>query len=188
MLYKDITKYMHNYFWRVFHSNGWSHKFPADFDRDKEQEDLYEMTILEEYQCTVTAHVVTDARSLKINGEYGVMWINVEYEYNDEDGHSWSELNEMQDAIIDAEENLVKIGIPFESDYEFHGKNRANLKRKNDALIRKLNLKEKAEHDNKEYAETKRKYEEQRKEREKQSGMRKEGDHGDQTGRGDDNT
>ena len=34
MLYKGIEKYMHNYFWRVFHSNGWSHQFPKDFEKE----------------------------------------------------------------------------------------------------------------------------------------------------------
>ncbi len=173
MLYKGIEKYIHNYFWRVFHSNGWTHQFPSNFEEDKEQEDLYIMEILEEYKCTITVHVVTDARSLKLNGEYGVMWIDVEYEYHDEEGYDWCELKEMQDAIIDAEDNLVKIGIPFDSDYEFHGRNRANMKRKNDALVRKLNLIERAKEDLQKYEETKKKYDEQRKEREKQIAERK---------------
>ena len=173
MLYKGIEKYMHNYFWRVFHSNGWSHQFPKDFEKDKNQEDLYVMTLLEEYECTVTVHVVTSAQSLGINGEYGVMWINVKYEYQDDDGHSWGELQEMEAAIIDAEDNLVKIGIPFDSDYEFHGANRANKKRKNEALIRKLNLKEKAKHDYEEHKKLMEKYEEQKKEREKKIAERK---------------
>lgn len=167
MLYKDITKYMHNYFWRVFHSNGWHVKFPEDFDREhrEEQESLYEITLLEEYECTVTAHVITDSYQLNINGEYGVMWFDVQHEYADTNGYSWSELDEMTSAIIDAEDNLLAIGIPFEEKYEFHGKNRANKKRKNDALIRKLGLKAKAEHDREEYRITMQKYEEERKKR-----------------------
>ncbi len=150
MLYKGIEKYIHNYFWRVFHSNGWSHQFPKDFDKDKEQEDLYTITLLEEYECYVTAHVATDSRSLGISGEYGALWLDVRYEYPD-NGYGWRELEEMQSAIIDAEDNLLKIGIPFESTYEFHGRNRANKKRRNDALIRKLNLKERADQDWKAY-------------------------------------
>lgn len=153
MLYKGIEKHIHNYFWRVFHSNGWSYHLPEDYDTNKEQEDLYSMTILEDYKCTVTAHVVTDARSLSLNGEYGVMWLYVKYEYQDADGHGWEELEEMQAAIIDAEDNLVKIGIPFESSYTFHGKNRANKKRRNDALLKRLNLKEKAVKDRLSYDE-----------------------------------
>lgn len=163
MLYKGIEEHIHNYFWRVFHSNGW--KVVLTANKDEDQEDTYTMTLLEEYECTVTAHVVTSAMNLKINGEYGVMWINVKYEYQDEDGHSWGELEEMQSAIIDAEENLVRIGIPFESTYEFHGKNRANLKRKNEALIRRLNLKEKAEKDRKDYEKTMKEWEERKKAR-----------------------
>ena len=172
MLYKDIQKCMHNYFWRVFHSNGWDFSFPSDFESNnrEEHESLYSMVILEEYKCTVTAHVITDSYQLGINGEYGVMWINVEYEYDSEDGHSWSELEEMRAAIIDAEDNLVKIGIPFESGYDFHGPNRANKKRKNDALIRKLNLAEKAKDDWSNYRETMKKYDEKRKERAQKNG------------------
>lgn len=167
MLYKDITKYIHNYFWRVFHSNGWSVKFVEGFSSKnrEEQESLYEITLLEEYQCTVTAHVITDSYQLGINGEYGVMWLNATYEYIDEDGYSWNELDEMQTAIIDAEDNLLKIGIPFEKNYEFHGKNKANKKRRNDALIRKLNIAEKSKKDFEEYKETMKKYEERKKQR-----------------------
>lgn len=166
-LYKNITNYMHAYFWRVFHSNGWSIYYPEDYSSEKreETESLYEITLLEEYECTVTAHVITDSHQLGINGEYGVMWLNVKYEYEDADGHSWRELDEMKSAIIDAEDNLIAIGIPFEAEYEFHGKNRANKKRKNDALIRKLNLKEKAKQDHVQYIEDKKKWEEKRKQR-----------------------
>lgn len=166
-LYKGITKYMHNYFWRVFHSNGWSIKLAKDFSSQtrEDEESLYEITLLEEYECTVTAHVVTDACQLNINGEYGVMWLNVRYEYQDEDGHCWRELEEMQGAIIDAEDNLLAIGIPFETNYVFHGRNRANKKRKNDALIRKFNLIEKAKQDRKEYEQSKKEQEEKKKQR-----------------------
>jgi hypothetical protein len=164
VLYKDITKYIHNYFWRVFHSNGWSVKLDKDFsslDREN-RESLYEITLLEEYEVTITAHVITDSYQLNINGEYGVMWLNAEYEYNDEEGYSWSELDEMQAAIIDAEDNLLKIGIPFEKNYEFHGKNRANMKRRNDALIRKLGITEKNKKDWEEYKEAMKKREEKK--------------------------
>ena len=167
MLYKGIEEHMHNYFWRVFHSNGWSFCFDKDFSAEtkEEHESLYVIVLLEEYQCTITAHVITDSYQLRINGEYGVMWLNVKYEYNDDDGHGWDELKEMEDAIIDAEDNLVAIGIPFCSDYEFHGKNRANKKRKNDALIRKLNLKEKADKDHDDYLRSKKEWEEKKKQR-----------------------
>ena len=167
MLYKDITKYIHNYFWRVFHSNGWSVKFAEDFSSQnrEEHESLYEITLLEKYEVTITAHVITDSYQLNINGEYGVMWLNAKHEYNDEEGYSWGELDEMQAAIIDAEDNLLAIGIPFEEKYEFHGKNRANKKRRNDALIRKLDLKAKADHDWEEYKAKMKEYEEKRKKR-----------------------
>lgn len=164
MLYKDITKYIHNYFWRVFHSNGWSVKFDEDFSRqDRERrESLYEITLLEDYEVTITAHVITDSYQLNINGEYGVMWLDAKHEYNDEEGYSWGELDEMQMAIIDAEDNLLKIGIPFEKNYEFHGKNRVNMKRRNDALIRKLGITEKNKKDWEEYKEAMKKREEKK--------------------------
>ena len=171
MLYKDITKYIHNYFWRVFHSNGWSVKFAEDFSSQnrEERESLYEITLLESYEVTITAHVITDSYQLNINGEYGVMWLNAKHEYNDEEGYSWEELDEMQMAIIDAEDNLLKIGIPFKKGYEFHGRNKANKKRRNDALIRKLNIAEKNEEDWKEYKESMKKYEERKKQRQAES-------------------
>ena len=170
MLYKGITKYISNYFWRVFHSNGWSIKFNDNFSNQGEvYESLYEITLLEEYKVTITAHVITDNYQLSINGEYGVMWLNAKHEYNDEDGYSWHELNEMQTAIIDAEDNLLKIGIPFEKNYEFHGKNKANKKRRNDALIRKLNITEKNQKDWEKYKESMKKCEERKKKRQAES-------------------
>ena len=167
MLYKGITEHIHNYFWRVFHSNGWSVRLPEGLSAQtrEEHESLYEITLLENYECTVTAHVITDSYQLGINGEYGVMWLNVQYEYIEDEGHSWNELEEMQAAIIDAEDNCLAIGIPFEENYEFHGKNRANKKRRNDALIRKLDLKAKADHDWQEYREKMKEYEEKKKKR-----------------------
>ena len=51
-------------------------------------------------------------------------------------------------AIELAEDNLLAIGMPFTPDYQFHGRNKANKKRRNDKLRRLYNLEEKERKDN----------------------------------------
>jgi hypothetical protein len=53
----------------------------------------------------------------------------------------------MIQAIINAEENLLTIGMPFTKDYQFHGKNVANKIRRNNRLRRMYNLDEKEAED-----------------------------------------
>ena len=46
-------------------------------------------------------------------------------------------LYDMLAALEMAEDDLLLIGMPFCAKYQFHGKNAANKKRRNDALRRK---------------------------------------------------
>ena len=43
-------------------------------------------------------------------------------------------------ALEQAEDNLLTLEIPFDEHYEFHGKNKANKKRRNDAIRRRLDM------------------------------------------------
>ena len=57
-------------------------------------------------------------------------------------------IHAMLRAIELAEDNLLAIGMPFTPDYQFHGRNKANKKRRNDKLRRLYNLEEKERKDN----------------------------------------
>ena len=101
------------------------------------------------YSSTVVALISDRPDHLKLDGHYGVMWLEAIYE-NERDGClSYEDMEDMQTAIIFAEENLLRIGMPFTPDYKFHGKNTANKKRRNDQLRRLYRLEEKEEGDRK---------------------------------------
>ena len=78
------------------------------------------------YSSTVVAIVSTYRKHLELDGHYGVLWLEAVYE-NERDGcYSIDDMEDMIQAIINAEENLLTIGMPFTKDYRFHGKNIAN--------------------------------------------------------------
>lgn len=49
-------------------------------------------------------------------------------------------VKDMERILKNAEDNLVKIGIPFVSGYEFHSRKAANNTRRNEALRKKYHL------------------------------------------------
>ena len=118
--------------WRTY--DGWS-----DEDYYK-----YKSSFLGDYVTEVFAVVSTNSNHIKLNGHLGVLWLEVAgYPdcIRDEDhGYSYGDLYDMIEGLKIAEENLVRCGIPFEPDYPFHGRNSANLKRRNDAIRKKLNM------------------------------------------------
>lgn len=92
------------------------------------------------YSSTVVAIISSIKEHLALDGHYGVLWLEAIYE-NERDGClSYDDMCDMQQAIIYAEENLLRIGMPFTPDYRFHGKNVANKKRQNDRLRRMYDL------------------------------------------------
>ena len=95
-----------------------------------------------EYSSTVVALVSAHPDHLELDGHYGVMWLEAIYECDRDGCLSYHDMKDMQQAIIYAEDNLLKIGMPFTPDYRFHGKNAANKKRRNDKLRRLYNLAE----------------------------------------------
>lgn len=101
------------------------------------------------YSSTVVAIVATNPDHLDLNGHYGVIWLEAVYENERNGCLSYEDMEDMQSAIIIAEENLLRIGMPFCPDYKFHGKNVANKKRRNDKLRRLYNMAELEEKDNK---------------------------------------
>ena len=99
------------------------------------------------YRSTVVAIISNIPEHLDLDGHYGVLWLEAVYENEREGCLSYDDMEDMQSAICVAEENLLRIGMPFTPDYEFHSRNKANMRRRNDALRRLYNMDEIEERD-----------------------------------------
>lgn len=116
--------------------NGW--KWEKNPDNDDWE--TYSLTFLSDvYDVTCYAIISEYSQHLCNDGHYGVMWLEMDYENNSHHCCE-SDLMDMLHGMAYAEDNLLRCGVPFVPHYPFHGKNRANKKRRNDALRRKLNL------------------------------------------------
>lgn len=137
---RDFSRYvLHN-----LCGNGWK----WEHDPDNEEYETYTLTFLSlMYDVTCYAIISEYEQNLQCDGHYGVMWLEFEKEYRDQH-NSENDLKDMLYGFELAEDNLLRCGVPFTPDYKFHGRNRANMKRKNDALRRKLHLDELEEKDN----------------------------------------
>ena len=135
----DFSRYvLHN-----LCGNGWK----WERDPDNEEYETYTLTFLSlMYDVTCYAAVSEYTQNLSYDCHYGVRWLEFEKEYEDQH-NSESDLKDMLYGFELAEDNLLRCGVPFTPDYKFHGKNRANMKRKNDAIRRKLRLAELEEKD-----------------------------------------
>lgn len=94
------------------------------------------------YTSTVVAIVSQHKDDLNLDGHYGVLWLEAVYENERNNCYSYGDLEDMMCAIECAEENLLTIGMPFTEGYRFHGRNKANKKRRNDKLRRIYGLAE----------------------------------------------
>lgn len=92
------------------------------------------------YSSTVIAIISDRKKHLQFDGHFGVLWLEAIYENERNDCLSYDDMCDMQQAIIHAEENLLRIGMPFTPNYHFHGKNIANKKRRNDKLRREYDM------------------------------------------------
>lgn len=120
-------------------NNGWM------WQNDPSEEDFnrYSCNIFVEFEHVIDAVVYEYPKHLDFAGVYGIGWLEWR-DYNDRDksdcGYTFDDLEGMICALEAAEESLVKCGIPFSPNYRFHGPNKANMKRQNDATRRKLNM------------------------------------------------
>ena len=98
------------------------------------------------YEYEILASVACNPNHMDLDGHLGVLWLEVigtpDETFDKYNGPSYENLTHMQECIEFAEANLVRCGIPFSPNYRFHGKNRANLNRRNCAIRRKLKLEE----------------------------------------------
>lgn len=88
------------------------------------------------YSSTVVAIISNIPDHLQLDGHYGVLWLEAIYENERNGCLSYEDMEDMQQAIMNAEENLLLIGMPFTPGYHFHGKNVANKTRRNEKLRR----------------------------------------------------
>ena len=121
---------------RIMSRNGWV--WDA-YNEENEERHRYRMNVLGgSNHSTITAVTYEAPSHLSVGGDYGVTWLEAEYE--NKLPYSWNDLLDIQQAIITAEENLLTIGMPFLRDYKFHGRNIANKKRRNDKLRRMYDI------------------------------------------------
>ncbi len=94
--------------------------------------------IAKEYETLCIAEVCEDSEGMNLSGEFGILWIECIYsEHYATLPYTYNDLYDMLAAMEMAEDDLLVIGIPFCARYQFHGRNAANKKRRNDALRRK---------------------------------------------------
>ena len=94
------------------------------------------------YSSTVVAIISGHPDHLNLDGHYGVLWLEAVYENEREGCLSYEDMEDMQQAIIYAEENLLRIGMPFTEDYRFHGNDKTGKAKQNKKLRESYNLEE----------------------------------------------
>lgn len=129
-------------FLHMLGDNGWMWQtYKEWYDEDYYK---YKCTFLNVYRTEVLAVVACAPHHLVTEGHYGVLWLEaVGYPdccRDENNGYSFGDIQDILTCLEIAEENLVRIGVPFCPDYKFHGRNKANLKRRNDATRKKLNM------------------------------------------------
>lgn len=128
----------YDYVWNTLLNNGW---LPAKPRKDDDGFDRFCMTFLCEYRVTIYAVVSRRPKHLELDGHYGVLWLEAEYE--NEGPHTYKELENMQQGISVAETNLHQIDIPFTENYPYHtidGYKKSKMEAKNQTIRRRLNL------------------------------------------------
>ena len=117
---------MDKYYYQLV-CNGWLY---SKENRSSTTQDysIYEFKLQSEYPCLIRAYIAENKEQMEMHGDYGVLWVEVA----DVQGITIKEgdlslgfcdLELMENALIYAEENLLKIGMPFTEDYKFHTKN-----------------------------------------------------------------
>ena len=129
---------------RLLNQNGWEWLYGDHwFERDTF---CFKATFTGYYKYEILASVACLPDHLWLEGHLGVLWLEVigtpDETFDQYHGPSYKDMTHMQECIELAEANLVRCGIPFAPGYRFHGKNRANLRRRNDATRRKMKLDE----------------------------------------------
>lgn len=134
----------------VLTSNGW---IWMRYDGWNERDTFcFKATFTDVYAYEVLACVSCNKNHIGLNGHLGVLWLEVmiidapDCTFDKYYGASFNDLEVMRNCLLMAEENLIRCGVPFSKDYKFHGKNRANMTRRNIAIRKRMNLDSVEEH------------------------------------------
>ena len=134
----------------ILGKNGWQLLPPGSKETLIEDYPTYKARFLgKNYFSTVYAIIRAYKKDLEVNGHYGVMWLEASYEYNQK-SFTWSDLEDMEEAMKAAEENLLYIGMPFCKTYKFHAaeeKEKLRMELRNEELRALYNLDELEEKD-----------------------------------------
>ena len=131
----------------VLGKNGWQLLPPGSKETLIEDYTAYKARFLgKNYFSTVYAIVSAYKKDLEIDGHYGVLWLEATYEY-EQKSFTWGDLEDMEEAMRAAEENLLCIGMPFSKTYKFHGEDKLKMERRNEELRALYNLDELEEKD-----------------------------------------
>ena len=117
---------MDGYYYQLV-CNGW---FYSKENKSSTTQDysIYEFNLQSEYPCLIRAYIAENKEQSEMHGDYGVLWVEVA----DVQGITikegdlslgFGDLEMFENALIYAEENLLKIGMPFTEGYKFHTKN-----------------------------------------------------------------
>ena len=117
---------MNGYYYQLTR-NGW---FYSKENRSSTTQDysVYEFKLQSEYPCLIKAYIAENKEQSEMHGDYGILWVEIA----DVQGITikegdlslgFGDLELMKNALIYAEENLLKIGMPFTENYKFHTKN-----------------------------------------------------------------
>lgn len=126
----------------ILGKNGWELLAPGSKETLIDDYSAYRARFLgKNYTSTVYAIVSAYKKDLELDGHYGVLWLEASYEYK-QPAFTWNDLEDMEEAIRAAEENLLNIGMPFSKTYRFHGEDKLKMESRNEELRRLYNLDE----------------------------------------------
>ena len=136
---KDLFNKAFNNFIHTLHHNGW-----VTSELKSEDFSVYKFSLISDsYTCTIHAYISSCFIDMTFDGELGIEWLELEYEYDQP--YTVNDLEDMLAGIKYAEQHLIAIGVPFIKNYKFHQDTiNANkrLSRLNQKLIKSWRLDE----------------------------------------------
>lgn len=123
-------------FFDVLTSNGW--KWIPRNDLPKDEPTQYGKRFGYDYVVECTIDFIQYPHQLTQDNHYGVQKVDAHWVQGEP--LCYADLSLIIKSVIQAEENLLAIGIPFRPNYIFHGRNRSGKRNRNKELRRNLGL------------------------------------------------
>lgn len=126
----------------ILGKNGWELVRPGSKETLIDDYGAYKAVFLgKTYDSTVYAIISQYKKDLELDGHYGVLWLEAAYEYKQRT-FTFNDLEDMEESLRAAEENLLTIGMPFSKTYRFHGEDKERMERRNEEVRAIYNLDE----------------------------------------------